>query len=232
MTDTVKQEDINAAVWAVCNTFRGTVDASIYKDYVLTMLFVKYISDVWRDHYRKYQEEYGDEPKLIQELMKTERFNLPEGADFYSLYDLRFQPGNGERIDKALHAIEEANIGKLQNVFQGIRFNDNKLGEEAQKNELLGRLLEDFNRAELDLRPSRVGKLDVIGNAYEHLIKNFAAGSGKSAGEFYTPPEVSDLMAELVDPQSGDEVCDPACGSGSLLMKLSLIHISEPTRPY
>ena len=219
MTDAIKQEDINAAVWAVCNTFRGTVDASIYKDYVLTMLFVKYISDVWRDHYRKYQEEYGDEPKLIQEMMKTERFNLPEGADFYSLYDERFQPGNGERIDKALHAIEEANIGKLRDVFQDISFNSTRLGEEAQKNELLGRLLEDFNRAELDLRPSRVGKLDVIGNAYEHLIKNFAAGSGKSAGEFYTPPEVSDLMAELVDPQSGDEICDPACGSGSLLMK-------------
>ena len=69
MTDTIKQDDINAAVWAVCNTFRGTVDASIYKDYVLTMLFVKYISDVWRDHYRKYQDEYGDEPMLIQELM-------------------------------------------------------------------------------------------------------------------------------------------------------------------
>jgi len=130
MTDAIKQEDINAAVWAVCNTFRGTVDASIYKDYVLTMLFVKYISDVWRDHYRKYQEEYGDEPKLIQEMMKTERFTLPEGADFYSLYDERFQPGNGERIDKALHAVEEANIGKLRDVFQDISFNSTRLGED------------------------------------------------------------------------------------------------------
>jgi type I restriction enzyme M protein len=80
-------------------------------------------------------------------------------------------------------------------------------------------LLEDFAKPELNLRPSRVGSLDVIGNAYEYLIKLFAAGGGQKAGEFYTPPEVSDLIAELLDPQEGDTICDPACGSGSLLMK-------------
>ncbi len=219
MSEQVKQEDINAAVWSACDTFRGTVDASIYKDFVLTMLFLKYISDVWQDHYDTYKEEYGDEPELITEMMKSERFTLPEGADFYSLYKRRHEAGNGERIDKALHAIEEANIAKLRDVFQDISFNSTKLGEEAQKNELLRELLDDFNKDTLNLRPSRIGNLDVIGNAYEFLIKQFAAGAGKSAGEFYTPPEVSSLMALLVDPKEGDEICDPACGSGSLLMK-------------
>ncbi len=80
-------------------------------------------------------------------------------------------------------------------------------------------LLEDFAKPELNLKPSRVGTLDVIGNAYEYMIKNFAASGGQKAGEFYTPPEVSDLMAELLEPQPGDSICDPACGSGSLLMK-------------
>lgn len=220
MTDTnVNQDDINKSVWAACDTFRGTIDASIYKDYVLTMLFLKYLSDVWQDHYESYQKEYGDHPELIEEMMNNERFSLPADANFYAVYDKRFEAGNGERIDKALHAIEETNINKLRDVFQDISFNSNKLGDEAQKNDILRHLLEDFNKPELNLRPSRIGKLDIIGNAYEFLIKNFAATGGKKAGEFYTPPEVSELIAELVEPIEGDEICDPTCGSGSLLMK-------------
>ncbi|MDZ4314254.1 MAG: type I restriction-modification system subunit M [Azonexus sp.] len=217
----ISQDTINAAVWSACDTFRGTVDPSIYKDYVLTMLFLKYISDVWQDHYEVYAKEHGDHPELIVELLKNERFVLPPSANFYALYDARHQPGNGERIDKALHAIEETNIAKLRDVFQDISFNSTKLGDEAQKNDILRHLLEDFAKPELNLRPSRIGLLDVIGNAYEFLIKNFASTSGKKAGEFYTPPEVSQLMALLVDPQEGDEICDPTCGSGSLLMKCS-----------
>jgi type I restriction enzyme M protein len=222
MTQTpINQDTINAAVWSACDTFRGTVDPSIYKDYVLTMLFLKYISDVWQDHYEVYAKEHGDHPELITELLKNERFVLPPSANFYALHAARHQPGNGERIDKALHAIEETNITKLRDVFQDISFNSTKLGDEAQKNDILRHLLEDFAKPELNLRPSRIGLLDVIGNAYEFLIKNFASTSGKKAGEFYTPPEVSQLMALLVDPQEGDEICDPTCGSGSLLMKCS-----------
>jgi type I restriction enzyme M protein len=221
MNDAINQDTINAAVWSACDTFRGTVDPSIYKDYVLTMLFLKYISDVWQDHYEVYAQEHGDHPELISELLKNERFVLPPSANFYALHAARHQPGNGERIDKALHAIEESNIAKLRDVFQDISFNSTKLGDEAQKNDILRHLLEDFAKPELNLRPSRIGLLDVIGNAYEFLIKNFASTSGKKAGEFYTPPEVSQLMALLVDPREGDEICDPTCGSGSLLMKCS-----------
>jgi type I restriction enzyme M protein len=215
----VSQDDINAAVWAACDTFRGTVDPSIYKDYVLTMLFLKYVSDVWQDHYDHYKQQYGDHPELIAEMLKNERFVLPGQRQLLRAACAAPHPGNGERIDKALHAIEEANLGKLRDVFQDISFNSNKLGDEQQKNDILRHLLEDFAKPELNLRESRVGQLDVIGNAYEFLIKNFASTSGKKAGEFYTPPEVSTLMARLMDPQAGDEICDPTCGSGSLLMK-------------
>lgn len=223
MTTQLNQDDINKALWSACDTFRGTISADTYKDFILTMLFLKYISDVWQDHYQNYQAEYGDVPELIEEMMKQERFVLPPQANFYHLYERRFEAGNGERIDQALHAIEEANGTKLKDagksVFQDISFNTDKLGEEKQKNTILRELLEDFAKPELDLKPSRVGTLDIIGNAYEYLIKNFAASGGQKAGEFYTPPEVSDLIAELLDPQIGDSICDPACGSGSLLMK-------------
>ena len=232
-TTSVSQDTINAAVWNACDTFRGTVDPSIYKDYVLTMLFLKYLSDVWQDHYDDYKKQFGDNDELIVEMLKNERFVLPPRANFYALYDKRFEPGNGERIDTALHAIEAANIGKFRDVFQDITFNSNKLGDEQQKNDILRHLIEDFAKDELNLGPRRVGALDVIGNAYEYLIKNFASTSGKKAGEFYTPPEVSTLMARLMEPQEGDEICDPTCGSGSLLMKCGrLIRERTGSRKY
>ncbi|MBQ0781566.1 MAG: type I restriction-modification system subunit M [Thalassolituus oleivorans] len=219
----INQDAINKALWNACDTFRGTISADTYKDFILTMLFLKYISDVWQDHYDDYKKEYGDEPELITEMLKNERFVLPPQASFYVLHQHRYEPGNGERIDQALHAIEEANGTKLKDagksVFQDISFNTDKLGEEKHKNTLLRELIEEFAKPELNLKPSRVGTLDVIGNAYEYLIKNFAASGGQKAGEFYTPPEVSDLIAELLDPRPGDSICDPACGSASLLMK-------------
>ncbi|BDC84695.1 type I restriction-modification system subunit M [Aeromonas caviae] len=219
----ISQDEINKAVWAACDTFRGTVSANDYKDFVLTMLFLKYISDVHLDEREKLERQFGDNEALINAMMAKQRFVLPKGTSFWDLYKDRAVPGIGERIDTALHAIEEANGKKLKHlnhsVFQDISFNSNKLGEEKQKNELLRHLMEDFAKDKLNLRAERVGNLDVIGNAYEFLIKHFAAGSGQSAGEFYTPPEVSDLLAILLDPQEGDQICDPACGSASLLMK-------------
>ena len=215
----ITQSEINNAAWAACDTFRGVVDPSIYKDYVLTMLFLKYISDVWKDHQARYEAEHPDSPELVEAMMLQESFVLPADASFDTLHKRRHEAGNGERIDKALHAIQEANGNKLDQVFQDIHFNSTKLGDEEQKNDLLRHLLEDFAKTALDLRPSRIGQLDIIGGAYEYLIKHFAATAGKTAGEFYTPPEVSDLIARLADPQEGDDICDPTCGSASLLMK-------------
>ena len=143
-----------------------------------------------------------------------------EGSDFNTLYEQRNAPNLGEVINKALEAIEAANKGKFNGVFRNIDFNSEaNLGQTAQRNERLRNLLADFNDPRLDLRPSVVGDLDVIGNAYEFLIGRFASGAGKKAGEFYTPPEVSALLAELLDPQPGERICDPACGSGSLLIQ-------------
>lgn len=214
----INQAEINKAVWNACDTFRGTVDPSIYKDFILTMLFLKYISDVHQDKVNELKAEYGNIPELIAEMLESQSYKIPAGCSFWDLYESRFEAGNGSRIDTVLHAIEEANT-KLKGVFQDISFNTDKLGDEKQKNDILRHLLEDFGKPTLNLRPSRVGSLDVIGSAYEYLIKHFAASSGKSAGEFYTPAEVSDLLAIILEPKEGDSICDPACGSGSLLMK-------------
>ncbi len=229
----VTQAEINKAAWGACDTFRGVVDPSVYKDYVLTLLFLKYLSDVWKDHRARYEAEHPGHPDLVDAMMLQEAFILPPHASFDALHKRRHEAGNGERIDKALHAIEDSNISKLRDVFQDISFNSNKLGDEEQKNDILRHLLEDFAKPALDLRPSRVGQLDIIGGAYEYLISRFAATAGKKAGEFYTPAEVSDLMARLVDPQEGDDICDPTCGSASLLMKCGrLIRDRTGTKRY
>jgi type I restriction enzyme M protein len=224
-SETVSQSEINGILWKACDTFRGAVDPSEYKNYILVMLFVKYISDVWQDHYAKLVEEYGD-PKSktaeerIQRRLKRERFVLPAHCTFDVLYEQRNAANIGEVINTVLDEIEDSNKEKLEGVFRNIDFNSEaSLGQTKERNVRLKSLLEDFSDPRLDLRPSRVGTLDVIGNAYEYLIGRFAANAGKKAGEFYTPPEVSQLLARLVDPQPGERICDPACGSGSLLIK-------------
>lgn len=220
MSTKINQDEINNILWKACDTFRGTVDAAEYKNYILVMLFVKYISDVWQEHYLSLKEKYGDDEEMILRRMQRERFVLPKGCSFQNLYDQRNEANIGEIINIALEHIEETNKQKLSGVFRNIDFNSEaNLGQTKDRNVRLKHLLEDFNDTRLDLRPSRVGNLDVIGNAYEYLIAKFAAGAGKKAGEFYTPAEVSELIAELVNPQAGERICDPACGSGSLLIK-------------
>lgn len=221
MTNRINQDEINAILWKACDTFRGTVDPSEYKNYILVMLFVKYISDVWQDHYDQLKQKYGnDDEERIQRQLRYERFVLPEGCRFTDLYAQRNADNLGEIINMALEKFEEANKAKLKDVFRNIDFNSEaNLGRTKQRNERLQHLLDDFADKRLDLHPSRVGDLDIIGDAYEYLIDRFAAGAGKKAGEFYTPPKVSTLLAQLLDPQPGERICDPACGSGSLLIK-------------
>jgi type I restriction enzyme M protein len=222
MTIQISQDEINAILWRACDTFRGTVDPSEYKNYILVMLFVKYISHLWQDNCDTYKQQYGDDEKRIRRRMRYERFVLPEGCCFANLYEQRNAPNLGEIINISLEKIEKANQEKLTGVFRNIDFNSEaNLGRTRQRNERLKNLLHDFSDKRLDLRPSRVGDLDIIGNAYEYLIGKFAAGAGKKAGEFYTPPQVSTLLAKLMAPQPGERICDPACGSGSLLIKCS-----------
>lgn len=217
MTD---QKTINDAVWRACDTFRGTIDASQYKDYILVMLFVKYLSDLHKETEDGYRKKYGGDETRVARAMKLERFVLPPECDFDHLHAKRKTANIGERINKALAAIEDANKSKLEGVFRNIDFNSEaNLGEAKERNARLAHLLEDFADPRLDLRPSKVGHRDVIGDVYEFLIGNFASDAGKKGGEFYTPPEVSRLLATIVAPRKGDRICDPCCGSGSLLIR-------------
>jgi type I restriction enzyme M protein len=147
---------------------------------------------------------------------------VPPQADFDYLYAKRRESNIGELINIALEQIEDANKAKLENVFRNIDFNSEPhLGQTRERNRRLVSLLDDFANPKLDLRPSRIGNQDVIGNTYEYLISRFASDAGKKGGEFYTPPEVATLLARLLEPQSGDRICDPACGSGSLLIRVA-----------
>lgn len=220
MSKKVTQKEINQTVWKACDTFRGVVDPSQYKDYVLTMLFVKYVSDVWRDKKAIYSAKYNGDAQRVERALRNERFQVPENCTFEFLYDSRNAANLGELINTALEGLEDANRSKLDRVFRNIDFNsESNLGRTGDRNRRLKNLLVDF--ADLDLQPSHLADGDVIGDAYEYLIEKFASDAGKKAGEFYTPSQVSTLLAKLVQPQAGDRISDPSCGSGSLLIKAS-----------
>lgn len=219
MNAKITQQQINQTAWAACDTFRGVVDAGQYKDYILVMLFLKYVSDLWQEHVEAYRKQFGGDEARIRRRLERERFVLPEGASFYDLFESRNEANIGELINIALEKIEDANRAKLEGVFRNIDFNSEaNLGRVKDRNRRLKNLLEDFAKPAMDLRPSRVTE-DIIGECYIYLISRFASDAGKKAGEFYTPTAVSGLLAKLVAPKAGDTICDPACGSGSLLVQ-------------
>ncbi|MFX4245476.1 type I restriction-modification system subunit M [Aliarcobacter butzleri] len=216
------QSTINNVVWKACDTFRGTMDGSDYKDYVLTMLFVKYLSDFYKEKLEQLQAEYGDKTDRIEAKLKKEKFRLDENCTFDYLVKHKEAANLGDIMNKLLERIEEDNRDKLEGIFRSIDFNNkNKLGDTKERNTLLKNLIEDFSDTRLDLRPSMLEGNDVIGDAYEYLISHFASDAGKKGGEFYTPSEVSTLLAKLVEPKEGEMIYDPTCGSGSLLIKAS-----------
>ncbi|OEF97360.1 type I restriction-modification system subunit M [Desulfuribacillus alkaliarsenatis] len=212
------QQEVNSTLWRACDTFRGKIDSSIYKDYVLVMLFIKYVSDIYKEHKEVLMEKYDNDVEMVQRQMRYERFVLDEISTFDYIYSKRNQPEIGEIINKSLAHVEEENKTKLRGVFKNIDFNsESVLGNTKERNSMLKNLLEDFKN--LDLRPSRLIEEDVIGNAYEYMIANFASDAGKKGGEFFTPSEVSELLSRLVKPEENDRIYDPTCGSGSLLIK-------------
>jgi len=232
MNDKQKRDVIFNKVWQACDTFRGVIDPAQYKDYILTMLFVKYLSDIHNSRIAEYEEKYKGDKTRIQRVLSRERFFIPEIeiqdssgevedkylATFDNLFERRDRSNIGELINILLEHLEDANKGKLHNVFRNIDFNSEaNLGQTRQRNTRLKHLLEDL--VDLDLKPESVGHMDIIGDVYEYLIARFAATAGKKAGEFYTPAEVSETLARLVAPKPGDRICDPACGSGSLLIR-------------
>lgn len=220
MSDQQIKDEILQVVWSACDTFRGVIDPGFYKDYILVLLFVKYLSDARTAKLEEYTQRYKGDQTRVGRAMSRDRFVIPEDCTFDYLYAHRDDGDIGQTINTVLEAIEDANKAKLHNVFRNIDFNSEaNLGQPRQKNQRLKTLLEDFADQRLDLRPSRVGHMDIVGDVYEYLIARFAAQAGKKAGEFYTPAAVSETLARLVRPQEGDRICDPTCGSGSLLIK-------------
>ena len=212
------KQNIEKVLWNACDSFRGKIDSSRYKDYILSMLFVKYLSDVYAETKEKYIQQYNGDKCRIERAMKRERFVMGETSTFSYLYQNRNDTEIGQKINVALSTIENNNSSKLHNVFRAIDFNSSvDFGEVKEKNAILRNLLEDFK--DLDLRPSQLDTNDIIGDAYEYMIANFASDAGKKGGEFYTPGKVSELVARLVQPRENDRIYDPTCGSGGLLLK-------------
>lgn len=207
------QEDLNKILWEAADSSRTQVDAGIYKDYVLAMLFFKYLSDLSQKKYNEYKERFGDDKKRIEEKMKLDRFYLPPKSSFDYIYSILEQDNIGEEINKVLERIEDANKEKLDGVFS-VDFNsESTLGKLAERNKMLRHLIKDF--AQIDL--SDVND-DIIGNSYMYMIERFGADAGKKAGEFFTVRNVAKLVAKLAEPKPGARISDPCMGSGGLLL--------------
>ena len=199
----IKKSELYSSLWKSCDELRGGMDASQYKDYVLVLLFVKYVSD-------KYA---GQKDALLE---------VPEGGGFADLAALKGDKEIGDKINKIIGRLAEAN--DLKGVIDVADFNDDdKLGKGKEMVDRLSNLVAIFNTPALDFRGNRAEGDDLLGDAYEYLMRHFATESGKSKGQFYTPAEVSRVMAKVLDVSSakiGDSIYDPTCGSGSLLLKV------------
>ena len=197
----MKKSELYRSLWQSCDELRGGMDASQYKDYILTLLFVKYVSD----------KQKTDPESLI---------DVPAGGSFDDMVALKGDKEIGDRINKIIARLAEAN--RLQKVIDQADFNDEeKLGKGKEMQDRLSKLVAIF--ADLDFRGSRAEGDDLLGDAYEYLMRHFATESGKSKGQFYTPAEVSRILAKVVginpDTRQDQTIYDPACGSGSLLLK-------------
>jgi type I restriction enzyme M protein len=205
----VKKSDLYSSLWASCDQLRGGMDASQYKDYVLFMLFIKYVSD-------KYADYDGAEPPIV----------IPKGASFSDMADLRGKSNIGELINtQVVQPLVDSNSRLARSDFPD--FDDsNKLDDGQAKVERLTALINIFNDPALDFSQNRAENDDILGDAYEYLMRHFASQSGKSKGQFYTPSEVSRIMAKVIgigphNTTGKTTAYDPTCGSGSLLLKVA-----------
>lgn len=213
MSKKYSQQELNKTLWAAADSSRAAVDAGIYKDYVLVMLFFKYLSDLSKKQRAIYEARFGNDTQRIEEKMKLDRFYLPEKTSFDYIYSIIEEDNVGEELNKVLQKIEDANKTKLEGVF-AVDFNSEAtLGKLEQRNKMIRDLIRDFYKIDL----SSVDD-DLMGNAYMYMIERFGADAGKKAGEFFTPSQVSKLVAKLAQPKPGDRIVDNACGSCGLLL--------------
>ena len=203
ITMALKKSELYSSLWQSCDELRGGMDASQYKDYVLTLLFVKYVSD-----------KYAGDPRAL--------IVVPEGGSFDDMARLKGDKEIGDRINKIIGRLAEEN--DLKGVIDVADFNDeDKLGKGKEMVDRLSKLIAIFET--IDLRANRADGDDLLGDAYEYLMRHFATESGKSKGQFYTPAEVSRILARVIgvgkDTRQDQSVYDPTCGSGSLLLKVA-----------
>jgi len=202
---------------AACK-IRGPVEAPKYKDYILPLIFLKRLSDVFEDELVKLTKDYGGLDVVERLLAKDHglvRFYLPPKARWGAL--TKQAQGLGERLTDAARTIARENP-KLQGVIDVVDFNATTAGQRVISDDKLKEFIDVLGRHRLGLQDVNP---DIIGSAYQYLLRKFAEGSGQSAGEFYTPPEVAILMARILDPDPGAEIYDPCCGSGGLLIESS-----------
>lgn len=205
----LKKSDLYSSLWASCDELRGGMDASQYKDYVLFMLFIKYISDKYADN-----DEFA--PPVV----------IPKGASFKDMVSLKGKADIGDKINTTIiQPLIDANSRLARSDFPD--FNDpNKLGEGQAMVDRLSNLIGIFQKPELDFSKNRAEHDDILGDAYEYLMRHFAQDSGKSKGQFYTPAEVSRVIAKVIgitpeNTKAATTAYDPTCGSGSLLLKVA-----------
>ena len=198
----IKKSEIYGQIWAACDKLRGGVEPARYKDYILTLLFVKYVSDRYKS-----SDNWDIE--------------VPEGGSFDDIVELKYKKNIGEGINVVIGKLAEEN--ELKGIIDIADFNSEELGSDKEAVDKLSGLVEIFQKPELDFTNNRAGGDDILGDAYEFLMRKFAQDSGKSKGQFYTPGEVSRIMAKVIGISSAADssmtVYDPACGSGSLLIR-------------
>lgn len=199
----LKKSELYSSLWKSCDELRGGMDASQYKDYVLALLFIKYVSDRYA----------GVEDALIE---------VPDGGSFQDIVALKGDKEIGDKINKIIAKLAEAN--DLKGVIDVADFNDaDKLGKGKEMQDRLSNLVAIFNDPNLNFSKNRADGDDLLGDAYEYLMRNFATQSGKSKGQFYTPAEVSRIISKVIGVNTAESqdqtIYDPTCGSGSLLLK-------------
>ena len=212
---TITLNQLESHLWEAANILRGPVDAADFKTYIFPMLFLKRISDVWDEEYQEIVEETGDAG--LAEYPESHRFQIPEGCHWQ---DVRTVAANvGHALQRAMREIERVNASTLYGVFGDAQWTN----KERLPDSLLKDLIEHFSRLALG---NNAVDADILGGAYEYLIKKFADATNKKAGEFYTPRSVVRLMIDMLAPKGGESIYDPACGTGGMLLA-AVQHVKE-----
>lgn len=206
-------EEMKSKVWGAADILRGSIDSADYKNYIFGMLFLKRLSDVFEEEAEKIQAETEDKDFAWNDP-DEHQFYVPERARWENIRKLALNIG--DELNKACSALEDQNR-IMEGVLESIDFNSDRLGDTKQRDTTLIKLIQHFSG--IPMKNSNLAEPDMLGRVYEYLIEQFADDAGKKGGEFYTPRNVVQLIVALLEPQEGMRICDPACGSGGMLIE-------------